>query len=61
MASINFSGGFHLEEKLSANKNGFHWPKNPFQPGGMKSFVEKYFSTRRKKPDTSLWKMEKKI
>ena len=54
MASINFSGGFHLEEKLSANKNGFHWPKNPFQPGGMKSFVEKYFSTRPKKPDTSL-------
>ena len=27
MASINFSDGFQLEEKLWANENGFHQPE----------------------------------
>ena len=49
MASINFSDGFHLDEKLWANENGFHYPEDPFPPAGMKDFVEKYFSTRQKK------------
>ena len=49
MASINFIDGFHLDEKLWANENGFHYPEDPFPPAGMKDFVEKYFSTRQKK------------
>ena len=59
LASINFIDGLHLDEKLWANENGFHYPENPFPPARMKDFVEKYFPSRRKKTDKSLWKMEK--
>ena len=59
LASINFSDGLHLDEKLWANENGFHSPENPFPSARMKDFVEKYFSTIQKKTDRSLWKMEK--
>ena len=48
MASINFSDGFQLEEKLWANENGFHEQENPFPPAQMNYFIEKYISTRRK-------------
>ena len=58
MASINFSYGFHLDEELWANENGFHYPENLFPPVGIKDFIEKKFSIRRMKND-SLWKMEK--
>ena len=61
LASINFSDGFHLEEKFRANENSFHYTENAFPPAGMKDFAERYFSTRRKKTDRSLWKMEKKM
>ena len=60
MASINVSDGFHLEEKLWANKNGFHYPENLFPSAGIKDFVEKYFSTRQKKTDRSLKNGEQK-
>ena len=36
-------------------------PKNPFPTAGMEDFVEKYFSTGRKKTDSSLWKIENKL
>ena len=46
----NFSDGFHFEwKKLWTKENGFHKPENPFPLTGMKDFVEKYFSTRRKR------------
>ena len=37
---------------FTSRKNGFHKPENPFPPAGMKYFVEKYFSARRKKTNT---------
>ena len=48
MASTNLSDNFHLEEKLWAKENDFHWPENPFPLVGMKDFVEEDASTRRK-------------
>ena len=45
MASVNFSDGFHLREKVWANENGFHYTENPLPSAGMKDFVEQYFST----------------
>ena len=61
MASTNISDGFHhLEEKLWANEKGFHYPENLFPSAGMKDFVEKYFSTTRKKTDRSLKNGEQK-
>ena len=43
LASINFSDGFHLDEKLWANESTFHYPENSFfKNWGLPNFINSF-------------------